>query len=203
MKYLITGLGNIGEKYKNTRHNIGFAILDAWAQASGVVFTDRRYGSLASLKHRGRTFILLKPSTFVNLSGNAVNYWLKKEKISADKLLVVVDDISIPFGSMRLKSKGGDGGHNGLAHINAILGHGNYARLRFGIGNEFSRGSQVNYVLGELSDEEKEILNKRSAMAIDMIKSFGTIGIELTMTRYNKIAKSSGNDEEKSKRPED
>lgn len=203
MKYLITGLGNIGEEYKDTRHNIGFAILDAWARASNVVFSDRRYGSVTSLMHRGRTFILLKPSTFVNRSGNAVNYWLKKEKISTDKLLVVVDDISIPFGSMRLKSKGGDGGHNGLAHINAIVGHGNYARLRFGIGNEFSRGRQVNYVLGKLTDEEKEILNKRSGLAIDMIKSFGTIGIELTMTRYNKIAKSSGNDEEKSKRPED
>jgi len=203
LKYLITGLGNIGEEYKDTRHNIGFAILDAWARASNVVFSDRRYGSVTSLMHRGRTFILLKPSTFVNRSGNAVNYWLKKEKISTDKLLVVVDDISIPFGSMRLKSKGGDGGHNGLAHINAIVGHGNYARLRFGIGNEFSRGRQVNYVLGKLTDEEKEILNKRSGLAIDMIKSFGTIGIELTMTRYNKIAKSSGNDEEKSKRPED
>ncbi|MFO7756824.1 MAG: aminoacyl-tRNA hydrolase [Bacteroidales bacterium] len=203
MKYLITGLGNIGEEYRNTRHNIGFTILDAWARASGIIFTDRRYGSVASLKHRGRTFILLKPSTFVNRSGNAVNYWLKKEKIPTDKLLVVVDDISIPFGSMRLRSGGGDGGHNGLAHINSILGHGNYARLRFGIGSDFSRGRQVDYVLGALTEEEEKILDKRLDLAIEMIKSFGTIGIELTMTRYNKKAKSSVNDEKDSKRSED
>ncbi len=203
MKYLITGLGNIGEEYKNTRHNIGFTILDAWARASNIVFTDRRYGSVASLKYRGRTFILLKPSTFVNRSGNAVNYWLKKEKIPCDKLLIVVDDISIPFGSMRLRSGGGDGGHKGLAHINSIIGHGKYARLRFGIGNDFSRGRQVDYVLGELTEEEEKVLDKRLDLAIEMIKSFGTTGIELTMTRYNKKAKASVNDKTDSERSED
>lgn len=189
MKYLITGLGNIGEEYINTRHNIGFIILDAWARLSDVEFMDRRYGSLASVKYRGRTFVLLKPSTFVNRSGNAVKYWLKKEKIPEENLLVVVDDLSIPFGSMRLRTKGGDGGHNGLAHINMILGHGNYARLRFGIGDDFMAGGQVNYVLGKLTEEEEKIFNKRIDLALDMIRSFGTIGIELTMTKYNKEAK--------------
>ncbi len=190
MKYLIAGLGNIGEEYINTRHNIGFIILDAWARASNVKFEDRRYGSVASVKYRGRTFILLKPSTYVNRSGHAVKYWLKKEKIPEENMLVLVDDLSIPFGSMRLRTKGGDGGHNGLAHINMILGHGNYARLRFGIGNDFMIGGQVNYVLGKLDDEEEKILNDRLVLAIEMIKSFGTIGIELTMTKYNKEAKS-------------
>ena len=190
MKYLIAGLGNIGEEYIDTRHNIGFIILDAWAQISNVEFTDRRYGSVASVKYRGRTFVLLKPSTFVNRSGHAVKYWLKKEKIPEENLLVLVDDLSIPFGSMRLRAKGGDGGHNGLAHINMILGHGNYARLRFGIDNDFMIGGQVNYVLGSLNDDEEKILKKRLDLAIEMIKSFGVIGIELTMTKYNKEAKS-------------
>ena len=203
MKYLITGLGNIGEEYRDTRHNIGFMILDAWARASSVFFTDRRYGEVASLKHRGRTFVLLKPSTFVNRSGNAVKYWLKKEKITEERLLVVLDDISIPFGSMRLRSKGGDGGHNGLAHINMLLGHGNFARLRFGIGNDFMTGGQVNYVLGELTEEEKSILDKRASLAIDIIKSFGTIGIELTMTKYNRQAKSPGDEERDNSGTED
>jgi len=190
LKYLIAGLGNIGEEYIDTRHNIGFIILDAWAQISNVEFTDRRYGSVASVKYRGRTFVLLKPSTFVNRSGHAVKYWLKKEKIPEENLLVLVDDLSIPFGSMRLRAKGGDGGHNGLAHINMILGHGNYARLRFGIDNDFMIGGQVNYVLGSLNDDEEKILKKRLDLAIEMIKSFGVIGIELTMTKYNKEAKS-------------
>lgn len=196
-------MGNIGDEYKNTRHNIGFTILDAWARASSIAFTDRRYGSVASLKYRGRTFILLKPSTFVNRSGNAVNYWLKKEKIPTDKLLVIIDDISIPFGSMRLRSGGGDGGHNGLAHINSILGHGRYARLRFGIGSDFSRGRQVDYVLGELTAEEEKVLDRRLELAIEMIRSFGIIGIELTMTKYNKEAKASVNDEKGNERSED
>ena len=198
MKYLIAGLGNIGEEYINTRHNIGFIILDAWARSSNVAFFDRRYGSVASMKYRGRTFVLLKPSTFVNRSGNAVKYWLRKEKIPEENLLVLVDDLSIPFGSMRLRSKGGDGGHNGLAHINMILGHGNYARLRFGIGDDFMTGGQVNYVLGKLTDEEEKILSKKLDLALEIIKSFGTIGIELTMTKYNKEAKSLDDGEENS-----
>ncbi len=196
-------MGNIGDEYKNTRHNIGFLILDAWARAANVVFTDRRYGEVANIKYRGRTFVLLKPSTFVNRSGNAVNYWLRKEKIPGENLFVLVDDISIPFGSMRLRSKGGGGGHNGLTHISMIMGHNNYSRLRFGIGNDFMTGGQVNYVLGKLTEEEEKILNKRLDLAIDIIKSFGTIGIELTMTKYNKLAKSLDDEQGNDKRQED
>jgi len=196
-------LGNIGDEYKNTRHNIGFIILDAWAREANVKFSDRRYGEVASLKYRGRTFVLLKPSTFVNRSGNAVNYWLRKEKIPEENLLVLVDDLSIPFGSMRLRLKGGDGGHNGLAHISMILGHHNYSRLRFGIGSDFMTGGQVNYVLGELTQEEEKVLNTKLDLAIDIIKSFGSIGIELTMTKYNKLAKSPDDEQERDNRPED
>ncbi|MFO7851872.1 MAG: aminoacyl-tRNA hydrolase [Bacteroidota bacterium] len=203
MKYLIAGLGNIGEEYINTRHNIGFIILDAWARKLNVSFTDRRYGSVVSVKLRGRTLVLLKPSTFVNRSGNAVRYWLKKEKIPEENLLVIVDDLSIPFGSIRLRAKGGAGGHNGLAHINMILGHGNYARLRFGIGTDFMTGGQVNYVLGKLSEKEENILNKRLDLAFEIIQSFATIGIELTMTRYNKEAKSLDDEEASSGRSKD
>jgi len=197
LKYLVTGLGNIGDEYENTRHNIGFIILDAFAEAYNTVFADKRYGSVAYLKYRGRTFVLLKPSTFVNKSGNAVRYWLRKEKIPVENLLVLVDDLSIPFGSMRLRSKGGDGGHNGLAHINTILGTGGYSRLRFGIGSDYLIGGRVNYVLGKLTDEEQDILNARIELAVQIIKSFGTIGTELTMTRFNKEAKSLGNGENK------
>lgn len=195
MKYLIAGLGNIGEEYENTRHNIGFTILDAWSQASNFVFNDKRYGSTGLIRYKSRSFILLKPSTLMNRSGNAINYWLQKEKIPIENLLIVVDDISIPFGSMRLRPKGGDGGHNGLAHIISILGHGNFARLRFGIGNGFSRGRQADYVLGNLSEIEENILKDKLKLAVDIIKSFGTIGLELTMTKYNKQAKLNGSEE--------
>lgn len=190
MKYLVAGLGNIGDDYKDTRHNIGFMVLDAWAQASNISFVDRRYGNVATLRYRGRTFILLKPSTYMNLSGNAVNYWLRKENIPETNLLVIVDDISLPLGSLRIRPKGGDGGHNGLSHINMILGHNNYARIRFGIGSDFSMGQQVDYVLGRWSEEEYKIINPRIDMAIDIAKSFGFAGLELTMTRYNKPGKS-------------
>lgn len=190
MKYLIAGLGNIGDDYKDTRHNIGFMVLDAWAQASNIVFEDRRYGYVTSTRYRGRTFILLKPSTFMNLSGNAVNYWLRKEKIPVENLLVIVDDISLPTGSIRIRPGGGDGGHNGLAHINSTLGHPNYARIRFGIGNEYPPGGQVDYVLGRLTPGEVELVKPRLELAIEMIKSFGFAGLELTMTRYNNPGKS-------------
>lgn len=190
MKYLIAGLGNIGDDYKDTRHNIGFMVLDAWAQASNIVFEDRRYGFVANARYRGRTFILLKPSTFMNLSGNAINYWLKKEKIPVENLLVIVDDISLPSGSIRIRPGGGDGGHNGLAHINSTLGHSDYARIRFGIGNDFPPGGQVEYVLGKLTREEVELVKPRLELAIEMIKSFGFAGLELTMTRYNSPGKS-------------
>src|SRR6056297_241362 len=185
MKYLIVGLGNIGVEYKETRHNVGFKVLDAFAKASNISFSDKRYGAVATTKFKGRTFVLLKPSTYMNLSGKAVNYWLKKEKIPLERLLVVVDDVAIPFGSVRLRPKGGDAGHNGLANINQILGTTNYARIRFGIGNDFYPGEQVSYVLSEWSSEEKKKLPELIDHTGEMIKAFGTIGIELTMTRYN------------------
>lgn len=189
MKYLIVGLGNIGEEYSDTRHNIGFTIMDAFASDAGVCFSDRRYGCVSASKYRGRTFVLLKPSTFMNLSGNAVNYWLKKEKIGIENLLVIVDDIALPLGSIRMKPKGSDGGHNGLAHINSILGTSEYTRIRVGIGNGFRKGLQVNYVLGRWSSEEKKFLDERIRIVIEMVKSFGTVGTELTMTAFNRSSK--------------
>jgi len=189
MKYLIVGLGNIGDEYKNTRHNIGFYVLDAMASASDTPFTDRRYGAVCSIKYKGREFILLKPSTFVNLSGNAVRYWLKKEKIPVENMLVIVDDIALPLGSIRMRPGGSDGGHNGLAHINIILSTDEYARIRIGIGNGFRRGSQVNFVLGTWNNEEKKFIDERISIVIEMIRSFGTSGPELTMTKFNKAGK--------------
>jgi peptidyl-tRNA hydrolase, PTH1 family len=189
MKYLIAGLGNIGEEYKETRHNIGFMVLDAFAMASNAVFTDQRYGMLTSVRHKGRSYILLKPSTFMNLSGNAIDYWMKKEKIPLENLLVIVDDIALPIGSFRMRAKGSAGGHNGLIHISAILGSEEYARIRVGIGSEFSKGRQSNYVLGKLTPEEKKFLIKPVEIIGEMIKSFGTIGTELTMTSFNKFGK--------------
>ncbi len=185
MKYLVTGLGNIGLEYANTRHNIGFDILDALAGASRISFKDQRYGFYAELKHHGRTFCLLKPSTYVNLSGNAVRYYLQKLKLPEDRLLVVTDDIALPFGTIRIRARGGDAGHNGLAHINMILGTNNYARLRFGIGNEFGRGQQVDYVLGQWEEEEKKLLAERVAVAGEAILTFGTLGVQRTMNLYN------------------
>ena len=185
MKYLVTGLGNIGLEYAHTRHNIGFDVLDALAGASNISFNDKRYGFVCEMKHRARSYWLLKPSTFVNLSGNAVRYWLGKLKLPVENLLVVVDDIALPFGTLRLRAKGGDAGHNGLAHINTILGTSNYARLRFGIGDEFHPGQQVDYVLGDWTVEQKEQLAGRIEMAGDIIKSFGVIGLQRTMNEYN------------------
>jgi peptidyl-tRNA hydrolase, PTH1 family len=200
MKYLIVGLGNIGEEYADTRHNIGFTILDAFARASGVSFSDRRYGSVCETKYKGRTFVLLKPSTFMNLSGNAVSYWLKKEKIPVDSLLVIVDDIALPPGSIKMKPKGGDGGHNGLSHINSVLSTSEYSRIRVGIGNGFRKGAQVNYVLGKWSTEEKKFIEERIAIVIEMIRSFGTVGTELTMTAFNRSAKLKVRDEDEDDR---
>lgn len=189
MKYLIAGLGNIGEEYKETRHNIGFMVLDALTGASNAVFTDQRYGMVASIKHRGRTLILLKPSTFMNLSGNAVDYWMKKEKIPMENLLIIVDDIAIPFGSFRMRSKGSAGGHNGLSHISSVLATDDYARIRVGIGSDFAKGRQSGYVLGKLTPGEKQQLIKPLEIIGEMIKSFSTIGTELTMTAFNKQGK--------------
>ncbi|HNR42979.1 MAG TPA: aminoacyl-tRNA hydrolase [Bacteroidales bacterium] len=189
MKYLIVGLGNTGEEYEDTRHNIGFTILDAFADASNVVFTDKRYGSVCNVRLKGRELILLKPSTYMNLSGYAVDYWMKREKIPGENLLVIVDDIALPHGSFRMRPKGGAGGHNGLLHINAILGTTEYARIRIGIGNGFKKGSQINFVLGKWSSEEKLFLQKRIPVIIEMIKSFVLSGTELTMTAFNKLGR--------------
>jgi PTH1 family peptidyl-tRNA hydrolase len=189
MKYLIVGLGNIGEGYKDTRHNIGFTVLDAMALASNIFFTDRRYGAVCEIRHKGRDLILLKPSTFMNLSGNAVSYWLKKENIALENMLILVDDIALPLGSIRMRSKGNDGGHNGLAHISAILGTHEYPRIRIGIGNGFRKGTQVDFVLGKWSTEEMKFMEERILIVIDMIKSFAFAGTELTMTAFNKVGK--------------
>ena len=185
MKYLIVGLGNVGPEYANTRHNIGFDVLDALAGASNISFEDKRYGFVAEYKYRARTYWLLKPSTYVNLSGNAVRYWLKRLKLPIKSLLVVVDDIALPFGTLRLKAKGGDAGHNGLAHINSILGTSAYPRLRFGIGNDFHPGQQVDYVLSRWAGEQEELLPARIEIAGVIIKSFGTLGLQRTMNLYN------------------
>ena len=170
MKYLITGLGNIGEEYRNTRHNIGFTVLDALAKASNLVFTDGRYGATATLSLKGRQLILLKPSTYMNLSGNAVRYWMQKENIPLENVLVVVDDLALPFGTLRLKGKGSDAGHNGLKHIAATLGTQDYARLRF----------------GHFTDKDLKTMDERVATACDIIKSFCLAGISITMNQYNK-----------------
>jgi PTH1 family peptidyl-tRNA hydrolase len=189
MKYLIVGLGNIGEGYTDTRHNIGFTVLDAMAIASNISFTDRRYGAIGEFRYKGRDLVLLKPSTYMNLSGNAVSYWLKKENIPLENMLVVVDDIALPLGSIRMRPKGNDGGHNGLAHISAILGTNEYPRIRIGIGNSFSKGKQIDFVLGKWNPEEKKFMDERISIVIDMIKSFAFTGIELTMTSFNKAGK--------------
>jgi len=185
LKYLIAGLGNIGPDYHNTRHNIGFMVLDALAEASNTSFQDKRYGMVSEFRFKGRSFILLKPSTFMNRSGLAINYWLKKTKLTPENLLVVLDDIALPFGTLRIRPKGGDGGHNGLASINSVIGTSNYARLRFGIGNDFYSGQQVNYVLSEWTPEEASEFTEKFKTCANIIKSFGTIGLELTMTSFN------------------
>lgn len=185
MKYLIVGLGNIGAEYAATRHNIGFKVLDALAEASNTVFSSQRYGSVAELKHKGRTFILLKPSTYMNLSGKAVSYWMQVEKIPLENVFVIVDDIALPFGTIRIRAKGSDGGHNGLKNIAELLGTNAYARLRFGIGGDFPKGMQIDYVLGEWTKEEAAALPERTKVAAEAIKAFGTIGLERTMNQFN------------------
>jgi len=186
MKYLIVGLGNIGTEYDNTRHNIGFTILDALAKASNISFSDQRYGFVAEMKYAARTLILLKPNTFMNLSGRSVHYWMQKEKIPVENVLILVDDLALPIGKIRVRSKGGDAGHNGLKSIQQIICTNEYSRLRFGIGDDFPRGRQVEHVLGKWSREEEEIVYSKLEKCFEIIKSFATIGIELTMTKFNK-----------------
>ncbi|WP_457616651.1 aminoacyl-tRNA hydrolase [Lutibacter sp.] len=184
-KFLIVGLGNVGEKYHNTRHNIGFKILDEFAKKEELSFEVQKLGSIAKYKFKGRTFIFLKPSTYMNLSGKAVKYWLTKEKIPLENLLVICDDLNLSFGSIRVKAKGSDGGHNGLKDINAVLQTQKYARFRFGVGANFSKGRQSDYVLGTWSDEEMKLLPERIEKAILLIKSFGTAGLNNTMNAFN------------------
>ena len=186
MKYLIVGLGNIGSEYAGTRHNIGFRVLDALAKASNLVFEDKRYGMVATLSLKGQQLVLLKPSTYMNLSGNAVRYWMGKENIPLERLLVVVDDLSLPFGALRMKPGGSDGGHNGLKHIASVLGTQAYARLRFGIGNDFPRGGQIDYVLGQFTEEDLKTMDERVELACEMVKSFCLAGIQITMNQFNK-----------------
>jgi PTH1 family peptidyl-tRNA hydrolase len=185
MKYLIAGLGNIGSEYENTRHNIGFKVLDEIAKQESFSFKTDRLAAVAEFKYKGRTLILIKPITYMNLSGNAIRFWLQAEKISIENLLVVTDDIALPFGKIRIKGKGSDGGHNGLKHIQEILQTHQYARLRFGVGNEYAKGKQVDYVLGEWSAEEKEALIERLNLSSDIIKSFILAGLNNTMNLFN------------------
>ena len=185
MKYLIVGLGNIGAEYAATRHNIGFKVLDALAEASNTVFSSQRYGSVAELKHKGRTFILLKPSTYMNLSGKAVSYWMQAEKIPLENVFVIVDDIALPFGTIRIRAKGSEGGEICIKNIAELLGTNAYARLRFGIGGDFPKGMQIDYVLGEWTKEEATALPERTKVAAEAIKAFGTIGLERTMNQFN------------------
>jgi peptidyl-tRNA hydrolase, PTH1 family len=185
LKYLIAGLGNIGKEYDNTRHNIGFKILDVLAGASNIVYEDRRYGFVAEYKFKSRLFILLRPTTYVNLSGRAVNYWLKKEDIPLSNLLVISDDLALPLGTIRLKAKGSDGGHNGLRNIIEVLGTNEFARLRFGIGDQFHKGYQVDYVLGKWTSEEEKQLPAMVDASIEVIQNFAILGIERTMNICN------------------
>lgn len=185
MKYLIVGLGNPGKEYFNTRHNIGWQVLDYIADNEKISFQDKRYGYYASFKYKARNIILVKPTTYMNLSGRAVNYYLKKEKLSPERLLVVVDDIALQPGTIRIKAFGGSGGHNGLSHIEDILGTNKYARLRFGIGGDFVFGKQSDYVLDNWTNEEQEIINKKMPIVSDAVKSFAGIGIERTMNFFN------------------
>ena len=184
-KFLIVGLGNIGAEYVNTRHNIGFKIVDFLAKKEGISFETVKLGALAQYRFKGRTFLLLKPNTYMNLSGKAVQYWMEKEKIPLENIFVITDDLNLSFGSIRIRPKGSDGGHNGLKNINLVLNTQNYARFRFGISDEFKKGKQVDYVLGDWDDAEKTALPERLEMASEIIKSFGTAGLENTMTSYN------------------
>ena len=189
-KYLIVGLGNPGDEYADTRHNTGFMVLDAFAKASNIVFEDKRYGFVAETSIKGRKVFLLKPTTFMNLSGNAVRYWLGKENIDQQRLLVISDEVALPLGAFRLKANGSNGGHNGLGHIQQLIGQ-NYARLRMGIGNDFPRGMQIDWVLGHYSEEEKQTLQPAIDTAVEIIKSFVLAGIDVTMNQFNQKGKKS------------
>ena len=184
-KFLIVGLGNIGDEYAGTRHNIGFMMIDAFAASKEVKWEDKRYGFIGRCRVKNAELVLLKPSTYMNLSGNAVRYWLQQEKIPVENMLVLVDDLNLPFGTIRIRKQGSNGGHNGLGNIQSVLGTENYARVRFGIGNEFTRGAQVNYVLGKWTDEEEKAMPNRLKVTSEIIPSFCLQGIDRTMNLYN------------------
>ena len=185
MKYLVVGLGNIGSEYATTRHNMGFMVLDAWAKASNAVFTTQRYGDVCEIPFKGRSFTLLKPSTYMNLSGNAVRYWLQKLNLPIENLIVISDDLNLPFGTLRMRRSGSDGGHNGLAHIIWALESDQFARVRMGIGNDFSRGGQIDFVLGSLSEQEIEQLPSLAGKVIEGIKTWAVLGAEKAMNQVN------------------
>lgn len=185
MKYLIVGLGNIGSEYAATRHNAGFRIADALVESAGATFTTERYGDIARMRVKNAQLVVLKPSTYMNLSGNAVRYWKDKEGIELENILVIVDDCALPFGAIRIKPRGSDAGHNGLKNIAHILGTQDYARLRFGIGNDFPRGTQIDYVLGHFTDEEEKLMPERINIAVDAVKTFCLAGIQTAMNTYN------------------
>ena len=186
MKYLIVGLGNPGMQYENTRHNIGFKVLDFLGKEAETPFKTEKLAEVVRVKYKGRILVLVKPTTFMNLSGKALNYWMQQEKIPLENILVVVDDLALPFGKLRMKGKGSDGGHNGLKDIQLVLKTDNYARLRFGVGNDFSKGRQVDYVLGNWSPEEMKTLEKNIQEAAEFVKAFATIGLERAMNFHNK-----------------
>lgn len=185
MKYLIVGLGNIGSEYADTRHNAGFRVADTLAERSGSPFSSDRYGSVALVRHRGQELVVLKPSTYMNLSGKAVRYWMQHERIPLERVIVVVDDIALPFGHLRLRKNGSDGGHNGLKSIAECVGSSDYGRLRFGIGGDFARGQQVDYVLGRWTPEESSALPELTAQCADAILSWVTEGPDRAMNRFN------------------
>jgi len=186
MKYLIVGLGNIGDEYVGTRHNIGFRVVDAFADKQGVAWQDKRYGAIAKTRVKNAEITLLKPSTYMNLSGQAVRYWMQQEKIPLENLLVIVDDLSLPVGKIRMRGSGSDGGHNGLRNIASCMMTQNYARIKFGIGNDFPRGTQIDFVLGTFSDEDNKIIEEKLEYVGEMMKSFCLQGLERTMNQYNK-----------------
>ena len=185
MKYLIVGLGNIGNEYDGTRHNVGFRVVDALAEAQGATFQDKRYGFVCKTRVKNAELLLLKPSTYMNLSGNAVRYWMQQEKIPVENVLIIVDDLSLPVGAIRMKQNGSDAGHNGLKHIAQMLSTQNYNRLKFGIGNDFPRGGQVDFVLGKFSSEDNKVINEKVPVACDAIKAFALSGMQFAMCHYN------------------
>ncbi|MGP1393672.1 MAG: aminoacyl-tRNA hydrolase [Candidatus Cryptobacteroides sp.] len=184
-RYLIVGLGNIGAEYARTRHNMGFMILDAFADASNIVFETQRYGNIAKTSFKGREIVLLKPSTYMNLSGNAVRYWMDKLNVPVERLLIICDDLNLPFGTLRMRKKGSDGGHNGLKNIQELIGTQNYARIRAGIGNDFNKGDQIDFVIGQFNTDEEDKIPSICEKATEGIKSFITIGPERTMSSFN------------------